>query len=792
MWYNHKKGGCLETGNDVDLKKEQRYLELFREAMKRVCIWALMARGVCSATGPSCSQDEEGMMMNKKISVLGMLLVLVLVLAAGSMLAFAVVLPVTDQGIVATPEDSNAYNKVGLQIPGDDVANDEYFINDGTIHGSIILSEVTNSSICWRSTGNVQVTLVFVKGGTGGGGYIYDYSNHPVTSDCGLDTVSNSNGIPQNISHLVFLYEQAIPITLGVDIDGQGAKTSTVDYDWDIVKSVTPASAELDRDGLQTFTYTLTADRTAADEPVLSDVTVSGEVTVTNNGSTQATGVSVEVLLMNGLAEVDSTIANGSATIDAGDSETYTYSFSGLADLAYSVTTDVTLDNGTATNPAPQTVITDTTDVETDETAQVTDDIEDVLEDLEANGYDCVISGASFPWDLTDDDSMSYTVTVTNTGAVAGDDREVTNTATLTPSDSVAVSDDAMISVTTPGTPSDKLTAVTTRFDADAEWNQTIDYDWTIEKSVDPDGSFRLSRNEELELEYTLTATRTANAPELDGKITGTVYVTNTGENDTEDLEVQVRLLELNGDDETVLADWATISTGELAAATEGNADEGSYPFTFDGLSGDEYQVEVRTYISNGSHPDPIGQEIERPEQMTTEYTDESATVTDQMGSISGFDITAPEGFPWHIDAEDLNNDGVATMEFTVTVTNENASRGIERDLVNWGILTEDDTQTEDRDDAVVEITTPGGGGGGGDDDDDDDSDTENDTPEVVEIDEVDVTAPVLVEQPVNEVIELVELPAPAAALPATGGAMIPFAAVGSALIGLGLYLKRY
>ena len=216
--------------------------------------------------------------------------------------------------------------------------------------------------------------------------------------------------------------------------------TRGVDYEWSLVKTVSPASAEIGPGASATFTYTLAAARDTG--ATTEAVRVSGEICVQNVGGGPTVGLAVvdNVQASTNGGATWTTIA--SATLPLGpDPEVpaattrcypYDIAFTPVAGAVYrnegtAAITNWSGDPGAVSifeKYAPFTLPAAPTLTETDAGASLAD----VL--ACPPGFTCTpTSGA---WTLTGTQTITYPVTVTNASAPCAHTAVLANTATLT------------------------------------------------------------------------------------------------------------------------------------------------------------------------------------------------------------------------------------------------------------------------------------------------------------------------------------------------------------------------
>jgi hypothetical protein len=261
-------------------------------------------------------------------------------------------------------------------------------------------------------------------------------------------------------------------------------------YDWTLVKSVTPASAQLAPGASATFDYTLTATRTLAGTTGAAGV--RGQICVKNLGNAPSEGMTVTDVVessVNGGASwvplVTETVdVSGNPVVSPGETACFDYdvAFAPVPGALYRNQGTVTwtnAGNGGAPSPGdtqtwetawvPFTLPADPATAETDEAAALAD----VL--VCPAGFTCTPSAGT--WSLTGSQVVQFTVQVTNTSAACGVTVHARNTATLTENDSGGQhADSAEVTLTTPGcTPPPSFQGCTPGY-----WKQTQHFgSWT-------------------------------------------------------------------------------------------------------------------------------------------------------------------------------------------------------------------------------------------------------------------------------------------------------------------------
>jgi hypothetical protein len=147
----------------------------------------------------------------------------------------------------------------------------------------------------WSST--LGMDAVIAKGGPNANAYVYDPPGES-NGDTGLHSPINpSNGQPFGLSHIEFCFDYEVE----VDKDANTSFKRT--FEWNIDKSVTPATWDLFRGDSGTSQYTVAVTKTGFTD---SDWAVSGNISVKNPAPEAATITGVSDLISGGInAPVD-------------------------------------------------------------------------------------------------------------------------------------------------------------------------------------------------------------------------------------------------------------------------------------------------------------------------------------------------------------------------------------------------------------------------------------------------------------------------------------------------------
>jgi hypothetical protein len=241
------------------------------------------------------------------------------------------------------------------------------------------------------------------------------------------------------VAAAVAIWAQPAAATGGLTVTktATGSSERTVDYDWTIQKSVAPGSLTLGTNASGGLDYSLAATRTVVSDNIVN--TTSGEICVTNDGTTPTVGLAIDETIravLPDMSQVEVKTIVITPPNELGPGETgcvqYNIDFTRVPNAvrytnhARAHATDFTSGNVTVSFVLPAPTL-----IEHDGAADVADAA------VCPAGFTCTPSDAG-PWHLTDSGTINYTTTVKNVSAPCGSTHDLDNTATLTEGDSGA------------------------------------------------------------------------------------------------------------------------------------------------------------------------------------------------------------------------------------------------------------------------------------------------------------------------------------------------------------------
>ena len=422
----------------------------------------------------------------------GMALALILVLAPGAPLSAQDPGPPSGDGIqpfvvAGNPDCPSQGYDFGFKID-ESPADGTYTLTsaDGVLIGgapedpnnSVTISNSDGQFFDWSST--LGMDAVIVKAGPNAN--VFAYSPESFDDTLLHGPINPNNQEPYGVSHVEFCYDYE------VSVEKTAETTFTRTYEWEISKSVTPASWELFTGDTGTSKYTVAVDRTGFTD---SDWAVSGTITVTNDTPFDATVTHVSDEISGfGAVPVDCGGAVFPYALASGDTLECTYA-TPLPDGSTRVNTaTVTTDGVVGGGSATADVVFGDPTTEVNAEINVTD----------TNGQ---------AWGPVSDDTIwMYEVTF----GCDADEGIHDNVATIV---ETGQSDDASVSVA--------CYDLTVTKDANPEFTRT--WSWTIDKSADQT-ELTLSPGQSFVVNYTVEVDATAT--DSDWAVSGEIWIANS------------------------------------------------------------------------------------------------------------------------------------------------------------------------------------------------------------------------------------------------------------------------
>ena len=363
---------------------------------------------------------------------------------------------------------------------------------------SITLTNVTGSSLDWSST--LGIDAVLMKGGPYANLYAYSPEAH---SDTAVHPPLNKDsGSFYGTSHVTFCYDYEVDVTK----DAHTSYTRT--WDWDITKTVDPATHALFAGDSADSTYTVTVDKTGFTD---SNWAVEGTISIVNNSPFDAVIAGVADLVSPDVA----------ATVDCGVTLPHTIPAWGSMACSY----ETPLPDGSArVNTATVTTTgvvgggVGTADVVFGDPTEIVD-AEVSVTDTNGESWGPVPGWAQWTYPKTfacSSDPLDY---VEGGHYAYGHD----NTATI-----VETGDDDAAHVDV-----DCYAPIVTK---DAATTYTRTWDWDITKTVDP-ATHALFAGDSADSTYTVTVDKTG-FTDSDWAVAGTITVANPHPTDSMTVDV--------------------------------------------------------------------------------------------------------------------------------------------------------------------------------------------------------------------------------------------------------------
>jgi len=505
------------------------------------------------------------------------------------------------------------------------------------------------------------------------------------------------------------------PLTACISVCSYYQKYVNTDYDWTLDKGIKPASITVNQGKNENVAYTLTATRvenTTVTENKGANVTVK----VTNPECYKVCGYTIKVQLQKkdgcNYINVGNPDVKTGQNLNGKSSTSFSYSFTNLEPgTTYRIKVVLTYDGDNNEYTKDFSLPSPTTRTEIkDKEATVTDSFT-----AKPAGF-TITGGLGSVWEIKEGDlkeedgniiaTKKYTVNVANVNAEAGKSFALKNKAILTENDSKCKRcDEETVTIIT-NKYADIIASIPT---AASFWNKGASYDWEIEKIANPTSiTFNKDEKNVKDITYTLTATRKVNQSSEDKGITGTVKVTNNGNEETKGLKIKVQLqAKKNGSFQDVAGASDEIKNAQVAA---GKSEQYTFSIPYTGLAENtEYRV-VSTITADNFEGTATPESSPFTASPTLTTSDEEASVQDNMGSLAGFEITSEFTNVWTIKGSDLDKDNKATKTYKVKVKNVNADDDKCYILNNTATITENDSGEQDTSDATVNITVPKAG----------------------------------------------------------------------------------
>jgi hypothetical protein len=169
----------------------------------------------------------------------------------------------------------------------------------------VVIGEVTytvfwdvhaDNTVDWRTTNGLVVLAVFVKGGSGGGGNLYDYrSIGGETADSGLHALVNPSGKFAGLSHISFCGDFGMPTTTDSSTSSSKATSTSLD-----ATSTMGPTTEAPSTTLETTTSSTSTTTVVATTISTSTTTTTIASTTSTSQATTSTTTEDEVLAFTG------------------------------------------------------------------------------------------------------------------------------------------------------------------------------------------------------------------------------------------------------------------------------------------------------------------------------------------------------------------------------------------------------------------------------------------------------------------------------------------------------------
>lgn len=231
---------------------------------------------------------------------------------------------------------------------------------------------------------------------------------------------------------------------------------------------------------------------------------------------------------------------------------------------------------------------------------------------------------------------------------------------------------------------------------ADGFWEQIWEYDWSVQKSVDPDAYEFLALGEKVTATYTIDATKSGPTRQSDAYgAEGEICVTNGGDRATEGLQIADDILFKTGSGKFKVLQTGSVDVGSKPVLGPGESYCYPYKIIFTPVNGAKYKNSARVTITNhsghlganfGPSPDDGFALPTTPEMI---YWDETANLTDVFGD---YGLTTAFEFDFSgVPVGSMVFDESGSLEFPVKITYTGVCEEVFT-LTNRAALTEADT----------------------------------------------------------------------------------------------------
>ncbi|OPY31735.1 MAG: hypothetical protein A4E32_01337 [Methanomassiliicoccales archaeon PtaU1.Bin124] len=256
-------------------------------------------------------------------------------------------------------------------------------------------------------------------------------------------------------------------------------------------------------------------------------------------------------------------------------------------------------------------------------------------------------------------------------------------------------------------TPGTTLSAEKT---ATGYWEQSVEYDWTISKTVEPTSAL-VENTFDATFTYTIEVVKSAGETDDTFGVKGDITVKNGGSVATQGLKI-IDTIQINRNDGAGYVNFVsfTVNLGAYTILNPGvtHVYSYNYEFTPDADADATYRNVAKVTIKNhAGHigydwgPEPkIGFSLPSEPKIVSS-TDNTATVTDTLNVPEHWELVS-NGFASQVFSAS------GSMTYEVTVKNVDAPEGDVAYMTNTAVVTESDTGEYDEADASVELTSAG------------------------------------------------------------------------------------